>query len=74
MNINLIPLIGEALAIVLGIVLALYALKSNLGFVDWLITKVAPTLPAQLGDLVIVFALIIFLHYFGLFEKALDKL
>ena len=74
LELSRIPIIGAVLAAIVGIVLALNNLESNWGIVDWLIMKVAPALPSQLGDLVILFALFLFLHYFGLFEKALDKL
>ena len=74
LELSRIPIIGAVLAVIVGIVLALNNLESNLGIVDWLIMKVAPALPSQLGDLVILFALFLFLHFLGLFEKALDKL
>ena len=74
LELSRIPIIGAVLAIVAGIVLTLNNLESNLGFIDWLITKIVPALPSQLGDLAIVLAIYLFIRFFGLFEKALDKL
>lgn len=63
-------LIGAFLGIPLfiwGVISALKKFSNQMNFVDWLIVKLAPSLPPELGDLVRVISVVLLVFFaFGL--------
>ena len=62
------------IVVIVATIAALNQFESNMNKVDWLVSDFAPLLPSYLGDIVIIFALGLLLHYAGVFEKALNKI
>jgi len=67
-------LIIGILLFVNGLVNALNSFESNMNFIDWLISDVAPSLPPRIGDYVLILGLVLFIYFFNVFGEALDKL
>ena len=57
-----------------GLVSILNKFESNLNFVDWLVSELAPSLPPNLGDIVLVLAICLLIYFMELLPKSIEWL
>jgi hypothetical protein len=73
-KLGIVGLIIGIMLFVNGLVNALNSFESNMNFVDWIISDVAPSLHPQIRDYVLMLGLALFIYFFKVLGEALNNL